>query len=847
MKKTLAQLFLFAAFGAGLQSAHALKIVENHQPRAVIVVPENSTKQIQDAAQTLQKYVQQSTGALLLIQSEAGQSAAITIGRGALDAKLKASFQNLDDDGFVLQGVDAKNYVIAGPTDWGTEFGVYEFLERFVGVRWLMPSEVGTEIPKHATLDIPEQQIRQQPAFWSRQISPGAPILGDNTTAHGALNEWTRRNRLHPRIDFHHNLLNLFPVSKYGKTHPEFYSTYDGKIYIPTDDVDWNWQPNFTVPGSVEEAAKNIKQYFRDNPEKTSYSLGMNDSPRFDETPASLALDGDKKNYLGMRDASNSFFTWANAVVAEVLKEYPDKWFGMLAYHNLAEPPTKVKPHPRIVPYLTYDRMKWLDPEIAKHNQELTLQWAAVSPVVGWYDYVYGYSYMVPREYSHHMQQYLNWGYDHNVRVHYAELYPNWGEGPKSWVYLKLQWNPKQNVDALLDDWYRAAVGPAAAPKLKEYFAIWEKFWTTTAIKSTWFTPGGEYLPFTNSSYLGDVDEADIARSRVLIDDAVRLAQTPQQKARAQVLQRAWDFYEASALVYRAEVLSHTAIVESEADALRLLERAPQMDLAARRMQLYEKSRDPQNPNVATDYLRFELDYAPALRGEDWGSGVLWRAMPWISRSPKVRARFEELAASPSPVVSRQAKFALQIADDRSTPVTKNPSFEDGALLASATVTGTAPDNVVGDAAFGWNLWKEVGEKGTFALSEEIAYSGKRSLVISNMQSGAPTQSIPFAPGKYYAIAFVNAAGAQNARGGVMVAVQGLGPKGEWIPATKQGRFENSVKPQGNQWIPVVVPFELKAEQSADIKNLQLIIGFTHFAPGQKMFLDNVGIYKLPE
>jgi hypothetical protein len=115
------------------------------------------------------------------------------------------------------------------------------------------------------------------------------------------------------------------------------------------------------------------------------------------------------------------------------------------------------------------------------------------------------------------------------------------------------------------------------------------------------------------------------------------------------------------------------------------------------------------------------------------------------------------------------------------------------------------------------------------------------------MQSGAPTQSIPFAPGKYYAIAFVNAAGAQNARGSIMVAVQGLGPKGEWVPATKQGRFENSIKPQGDQWIPVVVPFELKAEQSADIKNLQLIIGFTHFAPGQKMFLDNVGIYKLPE
>ncbi len=846
MKKILTKVLLFAACGVGLQSAQAMKIVENHQPRAVIVVPQDSSAQLQDAAKTLQKYVQQSTGALLPIQNDAGNDVSIYVGGGTFDQKLKAPFQNLDDDGYVLQGMHANNYVIAGPSDWGTEFGVYEFLERFVGVRWLMPSDVGTDVPQHATLDISEAQIRQQPAFWSRQISPGAPILGDNKTANGALNEWTRRNRLHPRIEFHHNLLHLFPVSKYGKTHPEFYPTYDGKIYIPTDDKDYRWEPNFTAPGIVEEAAKNIKQYFRDHPEATSYSLGMNDWGRFDETPASLALDGDKKNYLGLRDASNSYFTWANAVVTEVLKEYPDKWFGMLAYSNLSEPPTKVKPHPRIVPYLTYDRMKWLDPEVAKINQPLTERWAAVSPVVGWYDYTYGYSYMVPREYTHYMQQYLSWGYDHNVRVHYAELYPNWGEGPKSWVYFKLQWDPKQNVDSLLDDWYRAAVGEKAAPKLKEYFAIWEKFWTTTAIKSSWFTQSGQYLPFTNASYLKDVNEADIARSRTLIDDAVRLAETPQQKARAQVLQRAWDFYEASALVYQAEVLSHTAIVASEDDALRLLDRAPQMDLAAKRLQLYEKSRDPKNPNVATDYLRFELDYAPALRGEDWGSGILWRALPWISRSAKVRSRFEELAASTSPTVSRQTRFALQIADDKSTSITKNPSFEDGALLASATVTGTAPDNVVGDAAFGWNLWKGDGEKGTFALSEQEANTGKRSLVISNMQSGAPTQTIPFAPGRYYAVAFVNAAGAKNARGSIMVAVQGISPDGKWVTAANQGRFENSIKPQGSQWIPVIVPFELKESQSESIKTLQLIIGFKDFDPGQKMYLDNVGIYQLP-
>jgi hypothetical protein len=114
------------------------------------------------------------------------------------------------------------------------------------------------------------------------------------------------------------------------------------------------------------------------------------------------------------------------------------------------------------------------------------------------------------------------------------------------------------------------------------------------------------------------------------------------------------------------------------------------------------------------------------------------------------------------------------------------------------------------------------------------------------MQSGAPTQTIPFAPGRYYAVAFVNAAGAKNARGSIMVAVQGISHDGQWVTAANHGRFENSIKPQGSQWIPIVVPFELKESQSESIKTLQLIIGFKDFDPEQKMFLDNVGIYKLP-
>jgi len=827
-------------------SANAIPIVVDHQPRAAIVLPEGASQQVRHATQLLQKYLQQSSGALLPVVQEPGANVAIHIGRSAYVDQQKLDIAKLDGDGFVLKGIDAKNYVIAGPTDWGTEFGIYEFLERYVGVRWLFPTEVGTYIPKLSTLDVPATEVRQEPAYWSRQDYPIAENWTETSTYNGAAAEWGRRNRLHSRIAFHHNMKNLFPVSKYGKNHPEFYPLIDGKRYIPTDDNDYQWQPNFTAPGIVEEAAKNIKKYFREHPEATSYSLGMNDSRRFDESPATKALDGDKKNYLGIGDVSNSYFTWANAVVEEVLKEYPDKWFGTLAYSRIAEPPTKVKPHPRIVPFITYDRMKWLDPEIEKQGKELTRRWAAVSPVLGWYDYAYGVYYQVPRVYPHQMQNYLNWGYQNGVRLHFSELIPYWGEGPKPWVYNKLQWNPNQNVDALLNDWYRAAVGEKAAPKLREYYAIWEKFWTTTAIKSKWFTPNSQYLRFTTAEYLADVDPQDIKRSRQLMDEVVELAQTPEQKARAGVLSRSWDFYEASALAYRAEVEAQTAIPHTETEALHLLDNVSGLAMTQRRTELIAQMQDPKNPHTATDYSRMNLDYAPALRGEHWGSGYLTNLLPWVQKSAKVRARMEELAKSGTPVIREQAAFILLIADSKSVAVTKNPSFEEGTLKASAAINGAVPANTVGDAAFGWALWKLKGETGTFALSESQAHSGKRSLLAEKMGNGAPTQYINFEPGRYYAIAYVLAPTTNTSQGKVRLAIQGIGHDGKWVSRAQGGRFEAAISPRGGQWQSVIVPFELKEEQQASIKKLQLIVGTSGLAPDSQIFLDDAGIYKIP-
>ena len=106
------------------------------------------------------------------------------------------------------------------------------------------------------------------------------------------------------------------------------------------------------------------------------------------------------------------------------------------------------------------------------------------------------------------------------MKYYYAELYPNWGEGPKPWILSKLLWNPNRNVDSLLNIWYVKTAGKKAAPKLKEFYAIWEKFWTKDILDLKWSInrKANVYLNFDDLGYLNYVPVNYVKKSNSLIE-----------------------------------------------------------------------------------------------------------------------------------------------------------------------------------------------------------------------------------------------------------------------------------------------------------------------------------------
>ena len=727
MLKIPATWFILIAL-ASPAAAGEITIVSQGKPGATIVVADDAPAAVQAITEQLRACIRKASEADLPVAGvRPDGQVGIHVGRSAYVDSLKLDLASLDADGFLITFPDAQNIVIVGPSDSGTEFGVYEFLERYVGVRWLMPGQDGTDIPSTSTIAVPTQPVRQQPTFFSRMMSGFRN--SDQTT-------WARRNRMHPRVNFHHNLRELFPWEKYVKSHPEYFPIRDGKRYTPTRAE--GWQPCFTAPGIVEEAVKNICEYFDRHPEATSYSLGMNDNRNFCQCPECLKRISGENNFLNCVDYSDLYYDWANRVIEGVLKKYPDKFFGCLAYSNLVAPPQKVDLHPRMIPFMTYDRHKWIDGEIRSAGEQLTVAWSHKSPTLGWYDYIYGRPYVLPRVWFHHMADYYRYAQSHGVRAMYAEAYPNWGEGPKLYVALRLQWDVTADVDRLLNDWYIRCVGAEAAPVLAEYYAHWEEFWTRRILASPWFTKAGQYLPFNrNPSYLLEVTDQELATCRQQLETVVARTKTDRQRARAQTLLDAFDYYECSAIVYWAQKrLPETP--QSEQGALAA------MAWIERGLGALEKRKQLLATVLSKHPLLGSITERPIVMNEIPWMDCLLRVSDWNQgREGAVKEAMKALAGRHPGTPIETAIQSLTLALSSSPDKLRNGGFEEDAEKLQAT-----PDRVPP----GWARWIRPKTTAQVEWNSEAARTGKLGLMIRHATSACVMQNQVVKPGETYLV-----------------------------------------------------------------------------------------------
>src|SRR5690606_764613 len=231
--------------------------------RVTIVLDKNSTSNVKSAAEELGRLVQKIEPNYSVEIRNRKNKEGINI---IITPKQKDT-QGLitDSDGYLIKRLDESSVLISGITDIGTELGIYEYLEDVIGVAWLMPSELWTYLPDKIISFFPENIIYSVPFFGTRLLSPL-----DIDKKSSKMGEWARKNKLRGRVEFHHNMNELFKNS----TNLNFIASYKGQWKLPDFSTSHNWQPNFDADGIVEYSSNQIIKYFKRNSEKSSYSLG---------------------------------------------------------------------------------------------------------------------------------------------------------------------------------------------------------------------------------------------------------------------------------------------------------------------------------------------------------------------------------------------------------------------------------------------------------------------------------------------------------------------------------------------------------------------------------------------
>ncbi|MBE6379777.1 MAG: DUF4838 domain-containing protein [Lentisphaerae bacterium] len=144
----------------------------------------------------------------------------------------------------------------------GTLTGVYDFLERFAGVRFYFPGKVGTYIPRRNTLQLPGSiDIFDSPDMRLRSWShyPGKYPAGEDGKLNGVERFNVQLLRLRGSeyaVPICHGLNALGLMRRFGKTHPEYFALMtNGKRYN---------DPRQSHPGQICFSSGVIEEIYQD-------------------------------------------------------------------------------------------------------------------------------------------------------------------------------------------------------------------------------------------------------------------------------------------------------------------------------------------------------------------------------------------------------------------------------------------------------------------------------------------------------------------------------------------------------------------------------------------------------
>ena len=459
-----------AAFGR--QAEQTIRLAEHGKTRAVIVVAPDAPAATRHAAEELQRFLGEITGAEFEVvpDTEPLREVELIVGhnRHAHALNVSVDYSRLGADGYVLISKGSR-VLLAGGEPRGTLYAVYGLLEDHLGCRWFTP-EV-SRIPNAAILSLePLNEVRIPPLEYRE------PFVRECFDP-----DWCARNRMNSsnvdlkdyhggKIIYHgfvHTFNSLLPPEKWFDTHPEYFSLVKGQRLRERT------QLCCTNPDVIRLVTEEITRRMREHPEATVFSVSQNDWYNYCECDQCQAL----AQAEGTQAAPLLYLV--NAVARAVRDEFPDKIIDTLAYQYTRKPPRTMRPEPNVVVRLCSIECDFSHPFEARLTPENK---GFCEDLEGWNrltDRLWIWNYNT--SFSHYLVPFPNlWVRGPNIRylvrhgvtgIFEQDVYNTFhGEFSALSGYLgaKLLWNPDYDENRAINE-FLEGVYDEAAPYLRRY------------------------------------------------------------------------------------------------------------------------------------------------------------------------------------------------------------------------------------------------------------------------------------------------------------------------------------------------------------------------------------------
>ena len=631
-------------------------LVDRGRPAAHIVLSHQPTRAAQLAAYELQHHVKLVTGAELPLVKEPAKAEGVRILLGESSATKDIGIKGDDfgpqeylirflPDTLILVGRDKDDrteikYDESDPFQFqtwpglfdeqGTCHAVYDFLERFCGVRWYSPTELGTVAPQTKTLIVEGADVRRSPAFSYRDI--GWP-MGMSEVYNAVANLWPHKSPVQEEVDSlgYPELKERFPNgwhyihAKRGvnrlflhrrrlggqayRANHSFYGYYErfwekgekaADVFVEKK-PDWFAQGHegkppqmcYTNDGFTRQVIQDARDYFDGKGAKPRavafgdfFALVPMDNSAYCKCIKCQALmnqDEAHSPFFSNGYASDCVFGFANRVAQAIKQSHPDKYLATLAYASYAYYPKRVRLEPNIAVQLCLHVRNTYATALQNNDLEFFDSWVTKEkdrPIYLWLYYCFpqevadrGGWHCFPGSFSHSIDAWFKRFHEHGAR---GAFFNGWGQDVEAYVTCKLLDDPTQDVDALLDDYFTGYFGATAAPMKAFYLEVERAYCDVDNYEQA---ADGKHVGHQTEEMawrlLGTEARMDALAAHV--EEARRLANTDLEKRRVALFEReVWDYMrmgpQLTQLIERPDYPDHPA------ELTRLLYREPRID-----------------------------------------------------------------------------------------------------------------------------------------------------------------------------------------------------------------------------------------------------------------------------